>query len=148
RPTRSIIGAGSPIRGWQAAETSNGRRFSSNSDGICGLAAGVRHPFYFDCRKWRFLMQVVTDFGEPCVSARFVLVASGCATDADGADRVIAILDRHTALPGRELGIVDGWIEGARRRDPLGEIRRGDPEYGSRISLAPRDLASERACAV
>ena len=66
-------------------------------------AAGARWSHAAACAEPSF--QPVADLGDPGRGAGFVLLSAGCATDPDGADRLIADPDRQGALLGGGLGI-------------------------------------------
>src|SRR6185312_8036431 len=88
------------------------------------------------------------DLGQPGAGAGLVLVPAGRAADADGADRLVADLDRQAALLGGELGIEDARIEGALCRDALLVVARRLAQDGRGIGLAATERRPEPVAVV
>ena len=94
------------------------------------------------------LIQPIADLSEASIGAGFVLVATRRATDANGADRFVANLDRHTAGESNELSIVERGIECTRRSNLLGQLSRRGAPNGRRIGFATTKAAGQSTCTI
>lgn len=81
------------------------------------------------------LLELIGDLVNPSLGADLVLVPAGRAGDADGADHVVADLDRQRTLGGDDAA----QMHRSGRRvvlDTLGEHTRGDTEGARGVGLA------------